>query len=274
MFSGSYMILDVNHKISPGSFMTTFTGIRQNAARLPELDDYLQILKVNLLKSIQDNVIKNQRDKSSGSTGNSISNKNNASNSATNKNSTTLSANQSCKPNDKYSKFELFNSNKSKYKTTEVIKKLNEVLGGGNESLKIKTTIFCSFYWGSYDDKTFNAYGENLSSVVISQDWAALGDQYFSKKYYCSSSNDPMAVFENLEKLIQFFNSKWSQIINTEIKTIDEKSVTRFLLLYSESKIKTTNEYNQINKDNLKVLEDFTKKAINLFNSASQGISP
>ncbi len=52
MFSGPYMILEVSHRISPGSFTTYFTGVRQPTASLPILDDYIQSLRKNLLQSI------------------------------------------------------------------------------------------------------------------------------------------------------------------------------------------------------------------------------
>jgi hypothetical protein len=52
MFSGPYMIQKVNHTISPGQFETIIEGIRQPTAELPKIENYIQVLKQTLLKSI------------------------------------------------------------------------------------------------------------------------------------------------------------------------------------------------------------------------------
>jgi hypothetical protein len=53
MFNGPYMILDVSHNISPGTFETTFTGIRQGIYDLPSIDSLLQSLNKNLLTRVE-----------------------------------------------------------------------------------------------------------------------------------------------------------------------------------------------------------------------------
>ena len=52
MFSGPYMIIQVNHSITPGSFDTTIEGKRQPTANIQVTDSYLQSIKTNLLKTI------------------------------------------------------------------------------------------------------------------------------------------------------------------------------------------------------------------------------
>ena len=60
MFTGPYYIMDVKHKITPGKFDTTFTGIRQQIFALPKLDSYIQTLTQKLvselIEEIQDEI--------------------------------------------------------------------------------------------------------------------------------------------------------------------------------------------------------------------------
>jgi len=53
MFNGPYMILDVSHNISPGTFETTFTGIRQGIYDLSSVDSLIQVLNRNLLTRLE-----------------------------------------------------------------------------------------------------------------------------------------------------------------------------------------------------------------------------
>ena len=48
MFSGPYMITDVNHSIKPGAFDTVITGIRQPVYSVQKIDSYIQSIKQNL----------------------------------------------------------------------------------------------------------------------------------------------------------------------------------------------------------------------------------
>ncbi len=52
MFSGSYMILGVNHNIQPGSFTTQFEGVRQSIFSLPDVDSYIQAALISLVTSV------------------------------------------------------------------------------------------------------------------------------------------------------------------------------------------------------------------------------
>ena len=52
MFSGSYMILGVNHNIQPGSFTTQFEGVRQSIFSLPDVDSYIQAALTSLVATV------------------------------------------------------------------------------------------------------------------------------------------------------------------------------------------------------------------------------
>jgi hypothetical protein len=94
MFNGPYLITDVSHVITPGSFQTTFEGTRQGIYDLPALDSYLQSINQNLLTALEQAVTQREDQPPSTSTtdsakaSNSIQNSDNVAdteNSCTNK---------------------------------------------------------------------------------------------------------------------------------------------------------------------------------------------
>jgi hypothetical protein len=54
MFNGPYMITSVSHSIQPGSFQTTFDGIRQGIFDLPAIDSFLQSINQNLITKLEE----------------------------------------------------------------------------------------------------------------------------------------------------------------------------------------------------------------------------
>jgi hypothetical protein len=64
MFNGPYMIQEVVHTITPGSFQTQFNGIRQAVFVYPQIDKYLQSINQNLLTKVEA-LIKNSSEKPS-----------------------------------------------------------------------------------------------------------------------------------------------------------------------------------------------------------------
>ena len=272
MFSGSYMILEVTHKISPGTFTTSFTGVRQNASEVPPVDP-LQVLKANLLQSIQD-TFKTQKDKENTQSNTDTAEKDKIIKQETSKNSSTLSINQSCQPINKYSNFTKINPTIRKYNSKEIIEKINEILNVGNYPLKLKVTIFASIYINSYDtNNIFKAYDYNFASIGLNENWAQLGNNYFNSNYFCSYSETPMSSFNNLDALISMLRDHWKNTIG-KVKNIDKTEITKFLIIYSGFK-PNEDVYKKFSQEELSVIEDnLTQKAIDLFNAASQGISP
>tara|TARA_R110000803_G_scaffold39315_4_gene84825 strand:+ start:10057 stop:16266 length:6210 start_codon:yes stop_codon:yes gene_type:complete len=54
MFSGPYLIMDVNHSISNGEMTTTFTGVRVGIPSLPKVTDLLSGIQETLLKNLKE----------------------------------------------------------------------------------------------------------------------------------------------------------------------------------------------------------------------------
>jgi hypothetical protein len=65
----------------------------------------------------------------------------------------------------------------------------------------------------------------------------------------------------------------WKNTIG-KVKNIDKTEITKFLIIYSGFK-PNEDVYKKFSQEELSVIEDnLTQKAIDLFNAASQGISP
>ena len=277
MFNGPYMILEVSHNIRPGSFTTTFTGVRQSAVPLPDINDYLQTLKVNLLKSITENTSqkKNQTSESKAKSSNVISQKDNVVKDSKNKSPNTLSPNQSCKPNTIYSTYVVKNPISSSYTTKEMITKINQLLSNIDSeiSLKLKMVIFSSIYVSSYDGSKFKSFGYNFSGIKLIDDWKTLGDTYFVKQYFCSSDDKSMAIFDSLDKQIMFLRDKWSPLIKYGVKNINSKDITKFLILYSDFLPLSDNVYTTLSKNDLLNYETKVGESIDLYYAGKIGIS-
>lgn len=278
MFSGPYMILEVNHTISPGSFMTYITGIRQPTASLPKIDDYIQSLRTNLLQSLID---KNEADKRAkdGTTnindGTVIGQKNNVQNDLTSHpaNTSSSSIGSDCKPADGYSSYVGVIPNKDKT-TSSVIDMVNTIVSKTNNvSISnigtLQYTIFSAMYLSSYIYSNFTTYEYNFAGIKLDKKWGGSLDSFFYKKqYYCSKNNIPYAYFENLGESVEFMVTRWK--LRMGKVELTKESITKFLILNSGAISLDDNVYNTYNKTELSNLESKVQNAINELNSVRE----
>ena len=110
MFNGPYLITDVNHVITPGEFMTNFTGVRQGIYDYPLEDNFLQKINQNLLSKIEEIVIQKTNQNSTITTTNQQSAENLILNKKT---ANTAAAENSCRLN-LAPQFEFFQSTPAK----------------------------------------------------------------------------------------------------------------------------------------------------------------
>jgi hypothetical protein len=213
MFNGPYLITQVNHAISQGSFKTTFTGTRQGIYDLPAIENYLQSINKNLLSKIE-SIIKSKKtqvdikpttdtDKAKfvSQTGDSTSAAENSCSEKLNsayvywgdvKKSTTvqLSAKEF--------------ANKIKSKTT-------------NEDLQVLIYILC--YIQTFQQNQFYGYNNNFINLPLTNNYGTPGSTFFkSKTYSCVSiktrANEqlslPIANFDDVDRFLDFMISTLS----------------------------------------------------------------
>jgi hypothetical protein len=275
MFSGAYMIQEVNHSIGPGTFETVFKGIRQSISNLPEMDSYIQTLKTNLLTSI---IEKNKQDKqaaikeSGTKQNNVISQANNTVKGATNKNANSSTDYPSCTPIKNYEKYVRISSpttTKSKYK--DVI----STIITQTQDQKLRYLVFAAIYLGSSNGTLLETNENNYSGIDLLQNWGQSGVSYFDNQYYCDSSNIPYAIFSDLSKHVTFLIARWKDRVS-QLPEITAKDITKFYTLYFSSNAKNIDVYNKLvqqNASSLSEIEVSVQQSIDLFKTGSGNVS-
>ena len=271
MFSGAYMIQEVNHSIGPGTFETVFKGIRQSISNLPEIDSYIQTLKTNLLTSI---IEKNKQDKqaaikeSGAKQENVISQANNTISDANNKPANSSTDYPSCTPvktYEKYVKVDSPTTTKSKYKDA-----ISTIITQTQDQ-KLRYLVFAAIYLGSSNGNELETKENNYSGVDLLQNWGATGESYFNNQYYCSSSNVPYAIFSDLSKHVTFLIERWKGRV-TQLPEITAKDITKFYTLYFSANQKNIDVYNKLVQQNASLLSEMevsVQKSIDLFKTGS-----
>jgi hypothetical protein len=277
MFSGPYMIQQVNHSISPGNFETTFEGVRQPTASLPKIDNYIQSLKTTLLQSIVEKNKKDKADKLKQATtattkNNVIDQKNQKEVDNTKKEGTKPNNSPSCPPVDtptkRYEKFVLVTPTETSVTTKKVI----EYIMTKTEDQKMRYSVFAKLYLNSDNDVNLKTLSNNYSGTKIDEsDWGASVEAYFTKKeYYCGGNlnTKPYVVFESMEQNVDFLISRFNGRTTT-INQITPKDITKFIILNSDKAITPENVYTDMTPTQLANIEDKVDKSIKLFNTNS-----
>jgi hypothetical protein len=258
MFSGPYMILSVNHNISPGTFDTIIEGVRQPIASLPKIDAYLQSLKTNLLQSI---ITKNKEAKkqlTKDASGNVISQKNKVVSNANG--SKELTQTQACTPASDYSKYTPITPQSNKATFKEVMNTIELKMSSLNipDDNKLKYTVFAALYLESATSTGLEAYENNFAGIDLSNNWGP-SKEYFQSNpnYFCLKSDTttlPYAVFDDLGKNIELLLARWKdRMIN--LPNISAKEITKFWILYFGAKQNNENVYSQMDPTQLSNIE-------------------
>jgi hypothetical protein len=254
MFSGSYMILDVNHTITPGNFTTTFSGVRQPVYSLPKLDSYVQSIRENLLKSI---ITKVKQDKDNKKTTSANTPNQQAAQNSQNTNEYQPTANQQCTRNTPFEKFENISNPKL---TTTSFRSAATTITANTASLGITfkdkmNYALWSLIWlysSTQDNTGFKGYEYNYANVrlnykVNNQEiiYGEIGNK-LDKKYFCMSNSQnewSYATYSNFDNLliflISFLKGRVGTIkalkINDSFNVSDDElatQITKFLFDY------------------------------------------
>jgi hypothetical protein len=279
MFEGSYMITDVNHSIQPGSFQTTFDGVRQGFFELPTIDSLLQSINQNLVTKLEE-ILKINKDqvKASATTNNIKSTE------VVQAADNTLDTTNSCR--SKITAGVYVNANPgyvaevgtlSAVTPTEFATALKRLLP--NEP-NLQTFIYCISYIRTFQESsntkqgTFNGWNNNLGTLSLSTDWTGQVS-LFGKKYSCinittnpsASSSQPIIHFESLDKYITFMAGR---LRGANVDRVINLGLSKYYVCHWPTD-NISEEYYNNNIDEFKqTRETFTKA---LSSAASVGIS-
>jgi hypothetical protein len=272
MFSGPYMILSVDHSITPGNFETYITGVRQPIASLPKVDAYLQSLKLNLLQTIvEKNKLETRRkDAEKISSSNVIGQSTDVTNQSAQQDSSTASdtVQLSCQPNSKYSQWAPLSypsKNSLSYKNAiTTIKSLTN-------DIKLQKVIFSTVYLASNDNVGLTTYENNYGGITLNQYWG--NAKFITGYYYCSSRNVPNASFEGFSDVVSMMVNRWSQRMGS-LTNDSVSQITKFWVLNANTadvnkKLTPVNVYDQMSPTDKSNIESKIQLAINIFNGVN-----
>ena len=210
MFNGPYMITDVSHVITPGSFQTTFNGTRQGVYDLPSIDNFLQSINQNLLTKLEEAVLS----KDDGTTTNVTSNASNVANSTSNANNTKAAEN-SC--GNKVLPLYTTGGFVSSAATETVLnaQQLSNIIKTQVSDTTVHAAILALCYLRTYKLSAFQGFDNNFAMVSLQTNYNSNYSGYFEKSYSCVNSETttgnesiPIARFKTPELFIGFMYSR------------------------------------------------------------------
>jgi hypothetical protein len=205
MFGGPYFITEVSHNIAPGSFETTFTGVRQSIYSPPSTDTYLTSINENLLTKIESNFAKsivNEKDEEATATNNTQTQGSKQTNSSACRKYLYVD----------YANYEPTTEELVVYSSaTQIYTAINSRVPGDQ---KMADNIYLITYLASYEKDGFKANHNNFGNVWLTYDRGDISlynapDQLF----YCAISVEnkkiqtPFAIFKSFELYVDFMRA-------------------------------------------------------------------
>jgi hypothetical protein len=226
MFEGSYMITNVTHSIQPGSFQTTFDGVRQGFFDLPTIDSLLQSINQNLVTKLEEILKINKDQVNVSATTNNLKSKN-VVQSADNTLDTTNSCTSKITAGAYINAIPGYVAEVGTFTAitpTEFATALKRVLPNEPD---LRTLIYSISYIRTFQESsntkqgTFNGWNNNFGTLSLSTDWQGQVS-LFGRTYSCvnirtnpsTSSSQPIIHFESLDKYINFMAGRLRERVN------------------------------------------------------------
>jgi hypothetical protein len=244
MFNGPYMIQTINHSIQPGSFQTTFQGVRQGIYDLPAIDSFLQSMNQNLLTKLEE-ILKIKKD-----TPKAIANTQQQKVEETvQKSETSLDAQNGCTNKVDvitYQGYEVQAGNKSTLTPTNFKAVLERLLpGDGNKDLRFY--IYGISYVNSFvqssntDAGTFVGYNNNYALLSLEKNFGQGLRSFFNKKYCCvnvttlagnsldkATNSLPISAFNSVDDYVKFMAASLTE----NLPRIKRLGLTKYYVCY------------------------------------------
>lgn len=231
MFSGPYLILEVNHSIAPGTFETTFSGVRQKIYTLPDQQGLLTSLKLEISKNYYQQ-FKTQKEKTQKSATTITQQLSETTDSVT-KNPVDTK-NESCEPNSAYSTYTKITGSSRTLSYTRVIDEIGLV----TTNLQSKAALFTIIYLSNNLNNNITFFNNNLTNVNLNRKWTGDLPTKFDKEYTCLNFGDkltPIVKFPNIAYNLQFMDkyltNYYSDLqFSTDITIVED--LTKFYIKY------------------------------------------
>jgi hypothetical protein len=272
MFTGPYYIMDVKHKITPGKFDTTFTGIRQQIFALPKLDSYIQTLTQKLVSELIEEIKQNKK---TGSESNTATTSNNVTTvvNEVSRNTNELGNPQNCEGDLKDNGY-LSGNNKAKVDfiaatqsqtiltPQSVVNSIKTNVISGN-NITNKYLAFITMYIESFKNNQFIAWNNNYAGVKLNYVWPGDLRKYFNQNYLCSKQIDntyvPYATFDNIDNVSKLLNDYWSKYSGVSVSA--ENLAKLWITKWNKKKM-SNSDFESFKKNN----DDIYKDIVNTIN--------
>jgi hypothetical protein len=262
MFNGPYFITDVNHIITPGSFQTTFGGVRQGIYSLPSIDNFLQSINQNLLTKVE-SIVKNRKDSVTAKAITNVDKSKYVSQVADN----TAAAQNSCASNLAVA-YETWGDVQSSVTTslnpTEFVTELKKK----TSNVDLQILIYSICYVRTFKDTKFYGYNNNYANLTLTTDFGTNSNYFSPKKYSCVNisnstgqpTSQPVANFDTIGKFFDFMISKLSSNVDRVFKSPTGLGITKYYVCYWPVS-NVSEEYFDTNRNDYKVLDKTFERA-------------
>lgn len=225
LFAGPYLITEVEHIISVGTFNTKMVGTRQKLYTPPLRNPLISVIKENFVTTlVNDLYTKRQSEKQKDE--NNVTKKNNIINSLNS--SPEPSSNKTCTPLPPYRSYTATTAVSSVVSVDQMRTQIRTI-AEQRSSVFSTYWIYSMYYLKSYDGTSFKIFNNNPQLISIGNNSAVWGgnlNNYFDKTYICMDitpgTSDSIASYPNLESAISFSYDKYSpsfQKITSKLST-------------------------------------------------------
>jgi hypothetical protein len=244
LFSGPYMITEVEHNITESDFKTQIKGTRQKLYTPPIQNPLLQTIKNNYLSKLV-NDLATTRETEKQQAQNTIQVRNTISNTISS--NYQPSSNPICRPSGSYAQFTLSAATSE----TAADKIVFDAISAKTSSLEIDVkytyVVYSLLSVATYKSGIFQFYNKNLSNTPLIKSYGQSSFTYFSPCFVCLNGSDnqsqAFAVFDSIDKCIEFNYTRYKDVF----KNININSQTEYVEFFAKTWIEQV-PYNQVNE--------------------------
>lgn len=258
MFNGPYMIMEVSHNISPGTFETTFTGMRQGIYDLPSIDTFLQSMNKNLLTKVEE-ILRSRKQNTSDNNQENLPDSKKASNVVQVSDNTKAPQGSCDEVNDQFINF----VNIDAVPTILTQQQLADAIMQKTSDSNLQKIIYALCYLRTFDkpgekDGKFVSWNNNFATITLDNNYGA-SVSYFDPTYCCININSKSKSIANFDSVDNFLDFMVSRLENNVERILDIGLNQYYVCNWPVSTNKPSQEYFSKNRDlfesSLKVIE-------------------
>lgn len=267
MFNGPYMITNVSHSIQPGTFQTSFQGIRQGIYDLPAIDNFLQSINQNLLTKLEE-LLKIEKDKTTVST----TTENAKASDVVQKSDNKIDASNSCTNNvdlQIYRDYTVTTARQTSITPAQLVQSINKVVPN-EDDFYTRLFIYSLCYIKSFVENgnsgvgNFVGYNNNFANISLYNNFNPTASSFFEKTYCCISvkstssvtKSEPLVSFKDLDTFVKFLASR----IERNKGRIKSLTISKYYVCYWPFEFVSESEYDS-NPNRFAIVRETMSKA-------------